>query len=133
MHGIDKLTIRLPVLDATTPIYRPNISSTSSLVIPPFPCFSSCSQQGLDGEAVSSGDENPQPACDQMPSQRELEAKIQCAITLLAWSTHRDNAHRLAKVRCAYRSLTATPPQCGEGILEYVWCLVLDSTIYLGK
>lgn len=53
---------------------------------------------GVTGDSVSSGEGDPQPTNEQIPSQRELEAKIQCASTLLAWSTHRDNAQRLAKV-----------------------------------
>ena len=52
----------------------------------------------MRGDSASSGEGDPQPTSDQIPSQRELEAKIQCASTLLAWSTHRDNAQRLAKV-----------------------------------
>lgn len=35
---------------------------------------------------------------DQIRSQRELEGKISCASTILAWSRHKDNAQRLAKV-----------------------------------
>ncbi|CAM9728901.1 unnamed protein product, partial [Ectocarpus sp. 12 AP-2014] len=51
----------------------------------------------VTGDSVSSGEGDPQPTNEQIPSQRELEAKIQCASTLLSWSTHRDNAQRLAK------------------------------------
>lgn len=54
---------------------------------------------GADDGSVFSGEDDPKPASDQIPSQRELEAKIQCAATLLVWSTHRENAQRLAKVR----------------------------------
>lgn len=54
---------------------------------------------------MSSGDENPQPTTDQLPTQRELEAKFQCATTLLAWSHHRENAQRLAKVHTVVDSI----------------------------
>lgn len=64
------------------------------------PCYSRrpSKRLGVRGDSASSGEGDPQPTSDQIPSQRELEAKIQCASTLLAWSTHRDNAQRLAKV-----------------------------------
>lgn len=45
--------------------------------------------------------EDQDPSSDQVRSKRELEAKINCATTILAWSRHKDNAQRLAKV-CVY-------------------------------
>lgn len=66
---------------------------------------------GVRSDSVSSEEGEPQPTSDQIPSQRELEAKIQCASTLLAWSIHKDNAQRLAKVRkfgCSIQDYTAS-------------------------
>lgn len=67
------------------------------LPYPVRPCLG-LRHSGMTSGSASSGEEDLQPANDQIPSQRELEAKIQCAATLLAWSTHTDNAQRLAKV-----------------------------------
>lgn len=90
---------------------------------------------GTTGDSLSSGDEDPQPANDQIPSQRELEAKIQCAATFLAWSKHRDNAHRLVKVQCTPTSLptlNAVLPVgsiavCSRNIRDFV-CLLTRQT-----
>lgn len=51
------------------------------------------------GDVISSGEDKAETRFDLAPSKRELDAKVQCASTLLAWSRHKDNAQRLAKVR----------------------------------
>lgn len=65
----------------------------------------------MRGDSASSGEGDPQPTSDQIPSQRELEAKIQCASTLLAWSIHRDNAQRLAKVWATTKLVVSAVPR----------------------
>lgn len=61
-------------------------------------CPASMLRLDSERDSESSVDEDVRPTSELAPSQRELEAKIQCAATLLAWSQHRDNAQRLSKV-----------------------------------